>query len=284
MKNFVQLFLLLVLPIYVSSSEIKQTTFAYWDKPDVEIFYISPEKINEDTKVLFVIHGNSRNAEDYLSAWIPHIKNKNVIVAAPQFNKANFRNFFLLEMAESSGNVNKDKSKYINNSISLFFNYIKSKFSLDIETYSMFGHSAGAQFTHRYMLLSKDKRISNAVVANAGWYTFISNADFPYGIKSSPIIISDEHLRWFMSNKVNLLIGSEDIGSKSLNSSKGAKLQGITRVDRANSYFNSLITKAEDSNYALRWNYRVLDNVDHDFKKVTPYAANILLREIDNLN
>ena len=284
MKNFVQLFLLLVLPIYVSSSEIKQATFAYWDKPDVEIFYITPEEINEDTKVLFVIHGNSRNAEDYLSAWIPHIKNKNVIVAAPQFNKANFSNFFLLEMAESSGNVNKDKSKYINNSISLFFNYIKSKFSLNIETYSMFGHSAGAQFTHRYMLLSKDKRISNAVVANAGWYTFISNADFPYGIKSSPIIISDEHLRWFMSNKVNLLIGSEDIGSKSLNSSKGAKLQGITRVDRANSYFNSLITKAEDSNYALRWNYRVLNNVDHDFKKVTPYAASILLREIDDLN
>jgi predicted alpha/beta superfamily hydrolase len=284
MKNFVQLFLLLVLPIYVSSSEIKQATFAYWDKPDVEIFYITPEEINEDTKVLFVIHGNSRNAEDYLSAWIPHIKNKNVIVAAPQFNKANFSNFFLLEMAESSGNVNKDKSKYINNSISLFFNYIKSKFSLDIETYSMFGHSAGAQFTHRYMLLSKDKRISNAVVANAGWYTFISNADFPYGIKSSPIIISDEHLRWFMSNKVNLLIGSEDIGSKSLNSSKGAKLQGITRVDRANSYFNSLITKAEDSNYALRWNYRVLNNVNHDFKKVTPYAASILLREIDDLN
>jgi pimeloyl-ACP methyl ester carboxylesterase len=284
MKNFVQLFLLLVLPIYVSSSEIKQATFAYWDKPDVEIFYITPEEINEDTKVLFVIHGNSRNAEDYLSAWIPHIKNKNVIVAAPQFNKANFSNFFLLEMAESSGNVNKDKSKYINNSISLFFNYIKSKFSLNIETYSMFGHSAGAQFTHRYMLLSKDKRISNAVVANAGWYTFISNADFPYGIKSSPIIISDEHLRWFMSNKVNLLIGSEDIGSKSVNSSRGAKLQGITRVDRANNYFNSLITSAEDKNYAFRWNYKVLDNVDHDFKKVTPYAASILLREIDDLN
>ena len=133
MKNFVQLFLLLVLPIYVSSSEIKQVTFAYWNKPDVEIFYITPEKINEDTKVIFVIHGNSRNAEDYLSAWIPHVLNKNVIVAAPQFSKTDFRYFFLLEMAESSGKVNKDKSKYINNSISLFFNYIKSKFSLNIE-------------------------------------------------------------------------------------------------------------------------------------------------------
>ena len=284
MKNFVQLFLLLVLPIYVSSSEVKQVTFAYWDKPDVEIFYITPEQINEDTKVIFVIHGNSRNAEDYLSAWIPHVLNKNVIVAAPQFTKIDFRYFFLLEMAESSGKININKNEYINNSISLFFNYIKSKFSLSTQTYSMFGHSAGAQFTHRYMLLSKDKRISNAVVANAGWYTFINNAKFPYGIKSSPIIISDEDLRWFMSNKVNLLIGSEDIGSKSVNSSKGAKLQGITRVDRANNYFNSLITSAEDKNYAFRWNYKVLDNIDHDFKKVTPYAANILLRDADYLN
>ena len=116
----------------------------------------------------------------------------------------------------------------------------------------MFGHSAGAQFTHRYMLLSKDKRISNAVVANAGWYTFINNAKFPYGIKNSPIIISDEDLRWFMSNKVNLLIGSEDIGSKSVNSSKGAKLQGITRVDRASNYFNSLITSAEDKRLCFK--------------------------------
>ena len=99
MKNFVQLFLLLVLPIYLSSSEIKQVTFAYWDKPDVEIFYITPEQINEDTKVIFVIHGNSRNAEDYLSAWMPHVLNKNVIVAAPQFTKIDFRYFFLLEMA-----------------------------------------------------------------------------------------------------------------------------------------------------------------------------------------
>ena len=87
-----------------------------------------------------------------------------------------------------------------------------------------------------------------------------------------------------MSNKVNLLIGSEDVGSKSVNSSKGAKLQGITRVDRADGYFNSLITSAEDKNYALRWNYKVLDNVDHDFKKVTPYAANILLRDIENID
>lgn len=284
MKYFAQLLLLLVLPIYVNAAEIKQTTFAYWDKPDVEIFYITPEKINKDTKVIFVIHGNSRNAEDYLSVWIPHVINKNVIVAAPQFRKIDFRYFFLLEMAESSGKVNSNKNEYINNSISLFFNYLKSKFSLSTETYRMFGHSAGAQFTHRYMLLSMDNRISNTVIANAGWYTFITDDEFPYGINNSPINISNEQIKWFMSKKANLLIGSDDIGFKSVNSSKGANFQGLTRVDRAANYFDSLIMNAESRGYALRWNYRVLERVDHDFKKVTPYAAQILLRDIENIN
>ena len=284
MKYFLKLLLLLVLPMYTNAAEIHKTTFAYWNKPDVEIYYITPDVINENTKVIFVIHGNSRNAKEYLSAWIPHIKNKNVIVAAPQFNKADFRYFFLLEMAESSGNVNKDESKYINNSISLFFNYIKSKFSISKQAYSMFGHSAGAQFTHRYMLLSMDSRISNSVIANAGWYTFLTNDEFPYGIKNSPISISNEQIKWFMSNKVNLLIGIDDVGFQSVNSSKGAKLQGITRVDRASNYFNSLIMNAENRGYALRWNYRVLDGVDHDFKKVTPFAAQILLRDIENID
>jgi pimeloyl-ACP methyl ester carboxylesterase len=210
--------------------------------------------------------------------------NKNVIVAAPQFRKIDFRYFFLLEMAESSGKVNSNKNEYINNSISLFFNYLKSKFSLNTETYRMFGHSAGAQFTHRYMLLSMDNRISNTVIANAGWYTFITDDEFPYGINNSPINISNEQIKWFMSKKANLLIGSDDIGFKSVNSSKGAKLQGLTRVDRATNYFDSLIMNAESRGYALRWNYRVLDRVDHDFKKVTPYAAQILLRDIKNIN
>ena len=148
----------------------------------------------------------------------------------------------------------------------------------------MFGHSAGAQFTHRYMLLSMDSRISNSVIANAGWYTFLTNDEFPYGIKNSPISISNEQIKWFMSNKVNLLIGIDDVGFQSVNSSKGANLQGITRVDRASNYFNSLIMNAENRGYALRWNYRVLDGVDHDFKKVTPFAAQILLRDIENID
>ena len=283
MKYFLKLFLLLTCPVCISASEINQTTFAYWNKPDIEIYYISPDVIDENTKVIFVIHGNTRNAEDYLSEWRPYIAKKNVIVVAPKFTKESFKYFALLEMAQSSGKVNRDESEYINNSISLIFNFIKSKFSLNTQTYDMFGHSAGAQFIHRYMLLSDDKRISNAVIANAGWYTFISDAEFPYGIKNSPIKISNDHMRWYAASKVNLLIGSDDVGFKSLNTSKGAQIQGNNRFERANNYFNTLIKEAEKNNYVLRWNFKVLDDIDHDYKKITPIAADILLQNIETI-
>jgi pimeloyl-ACP methyl ester carboxylesterase len=282
LKSFI--FLIFLLAPYAGATEIKQTTYAYWDKPDVEIFYITPKKIDKDTQLLFVIHGNSRNAEDYITAWIPYIKNKNIIVVAPQFNKNSFRYFFLLESATSSGKINNNPDDYINKSISSFFNFFQSKFSLSTNKYKMFGHSAGAQFTHRYMLLSNDKRISSAVIANAGWYTFLNGASFPYGIQESPIDITGKHIRWFMSNRTTLLIGDNDVNLDDVNSSAGAKNQGKTRVDRAKNYFNALIRLADKENIPFRWRYEVINGVDHDYLKMTPVAAKILLEDVSSFD
>ena len=58
-------------------------------------------------------------------------------------------------------------------------------------------------------------------------------------------------------------------------------IRNYTEVDDSvlsNTILTTIIKNAENRIY------RVLDNVDHDFKKVTPYAANILLRDIDDLN
>ena len=286
MNNYLKIFLYVLFfsASYTNATEIKQTTYAYWNKPDIELFYITPKKIDKDTELLFVMHGNDRNAKDYISAWIPHIKNKNIIVVAPRFDKRNYRYFFLLESANSSGVINNNSNDYINSSISSFYNFFKSKFSLNTNKYMMFGHSAGAQFTHRYMLLSNDKRISNAVVANAGWYTFLNGADFPYGINNSPIDITPSDIRWFMSNRSTLLIGGNDISLNDVNSSRGAINQGRTRLDRANNYFNVMIDIADKENIPLRWTYKVVDRVGHDYKKMTFQAAKILLQDVKSFN
>ena len=278
--KFIFFISLAAFPKIIESSSINETTFAFWDKADVQLFYIKPDKVDKNTQFLFVIHGNSRNAKDYLKAWIPYIKNKNIIVVAPRFEKKYFRYFFLLQTANSSGELNVNEKDYIDDSLSLFFNYFKDRYSLDINKYKIFGHSAGAQFAHRYMLLSNDYRISNVVLANAGWYTFLDNNKFPYGITKSPIKITSERVRWFMSNKTSLLIGSEDIDLKSVNDSPGANNQGRTRVDRANNYFNNLALIGEKNNVPFRWKFYEIKGVDHDYKKMSQAAQNILLNDV----
>ena len=92
--------------VLVSSSnlhayEVKQTTFAFWDKPDVNLLYKLPKNIDANTKVLFIIHGQSRNADSYIEHWVDLVEGENVILVAPHFKRSDYRYFFLLETANS---------------------------------------------------------------------------------------------------------------------------------------------------------------------------------------
>ena len=59
----------------IESSSIEKVTYSAWDSADVDLLYVLPSKINSDTKVLFIIHGNSRDANKYLSLWMKDAKN-----------------------------------------------------------------------------------------------------------------------------------------------------------------------------------------------------------------
>ena len=83
-RNIFFIFFIL-LSFGVNSSEISKTIYASWDKPDVELLYKLPKEINKDTKVLFIIHGASRDVNRYIESWIDSAKNKNVILVAPSF-------------------------------------------------------------------------------------------------------------------------------------------------------------------------------------------------------
>ena len=60
--------------------------------------------------------------------------------------------------------------------------------------YKLYGHSAGAQFVHRFIMFTGGPRVERAVAANAGWYTLPRKADtLPYGLDG--IDVADETLR-----------------------------------------------------------------------------------------
>ena len=280
-KKSIVYFLFLFFSCDFLSDTVNKVIYASWSKPDVDILYVLPKEINENTKVIFIIHGNSRNVEKYLNEWIEPSKNKNVILVAPHFKKSSYPNFATLQMATSTGKVLKDQSNNLKNSLSSFFSYFKSKYNLGSTSYSIFGFSAGSQFTHRYMLFSDDKQIDKAVLGSAGWYTFLNNEPFPYGMRNMPV--EREKYEWFLSRQVLFILGAKDNdpNHESLNNSRGARKQGANRFDRGKSYFENIVSYSEKNMIPLRWRYKVIPNLDHNTSIMSQNAISYLLEDHD---
>ena len=265
----------------IASDKVQRILYASWDKPDVEILYRLPKEINQNTKVIFIIHGNSRDVERYINLWLEPSKDKNVILVAPHFTRSNYSNFGTLQIARSSGKILKNQSNNLKNSLSSFFTYFKNKYDLQTSTYSIFGFSAGSQFAHRYLLFSDDIQVDRVVLGSAGWYTFLNNEPYPYGMRNMPI--ERERYEWYLSREVLFILGAKDNdpNHESLNNSKGAKQQGSNRFERGQNYFKNLVIFSEENEIAFRWRYKVIDDLDHSTSAISENAFPFLLEGLD---
>ena len=265
----------------ILSDNVQKILYASWDKPDVEILYRLPKEINENTKVIFIIHGNSRDVERYINLWLEPSKDKNVILVAPHFTRSNYSNFGTLQIARSSGKILKNQSNNLKNSLSSFFTYFKNKYDLQTSTYSIFGFSAGSQFAHRYLLFSDDIQVDRVVLGSAGWYTFLNDEPYPYGMRNMPI--ERERYEWYLSRQVLFILGAKDNdpNHESLNNSKGAKQQGSNRFERGQNYFKNLVIFSEENEIAFRWRYKVIDDLDHSTSAISENAFPFLLEGLD---
>ena len=267
----------LAICLSANSSKLEQFTFEEWSKPDLDVYYHLPGEINENTKVLFVIHGNSRNADNYLKTWIKLAKDQNIAIFAPHFKRTSFISFNTLQMSTSSGRIRLDKNLYLNNSIDILFEYIKSRFSLSQDLYNIYGHSAGAQFVHRYLLLSNEPKVNTAVAANAGWYTFLDGANFPYGLSNPPINFESSNVRDFLKMDLHVLIGSADTEiTSSVNQSKGANNQGLNRFQRANNFYNYTERIVKQNNLEFNWSFQIVKGVAHSNSRMSKAAAEVI--------
>ena len=282
--NLFNLFILLFILSFTTNlfaAKLDKFTFTSWNKPDLDVFYHLPKTIDNDTKVLFVVHGNTRNADDYLNSWIRLTKDKNIAIFAPHFKRSSFISFNTLQMSTSNGKIRTDTDLYLHNSIDTLFKYIKAKFKLNDKLYDIYGHSAGAQFVHRYLLMSDNPSVNKAVAANAGWYTFLNGADFPYGVKNPPISLTDSNVKKFLSTNLYILIGTNDIDvDSSINKSKGAQKQGINRLQRAKNFFTYTESIVEQNNLEFKWKYQAVPGAPHS-NKVMSKAAVLVLFESD---
>ena len=93
--------------------------------------------------------------------------------------------------------------------IDQLFEFIKVEIGGNQATYNAWGHSAGAQFLHRFVFYLPDSKLNIAVCSNAGWYTVPeSDIVFPYGLLESQL--SNVNLISAFSKKLYVHLGDAD--------------------------------------------------------------------------
>ncbi|MGX1741056.1 hypothetical protein ACWIEX_05805 [Bosea sp. NPDC055353] len=169
-----------------------------------------------------------------------------------------------------------DKTRWTFGLIERLFDAARASGRVAGDSYTIFGHSAGAQFVHRMVMLMPDARIATAAAANAGYYTLPARAGeraYPYSLKGTPAV--DATLAAALSKPMLVMLGDRDTdpGHPQLNRSRGAEEQGPTRFARGEHFMAAARDEARRLGVTLRWREVVVPDVAHQQSGMAKAAA-----------
>jgi archaellin len=243
------------------------------------IWYYMPKVFKANMQVVFVMHGVKRNGQKYRDSWIKYAEQKKFLLLVPEFSEQHYpgsRQYNLGNMFSPSGKP-KAKSKWTYTAIEHIFDYVRNTANLKAESYSIYGHSAGAQFVHRLVLFLPDARINTSISANAGWYTMPTKRfEFPYGLKKSPISL--KQLKNAFKQNLIVLLGDKDTDEnhKHLRKTREAMAQGKHRFARGINFFKSAKRETARLKVPLNWKVKTVEGVSHSNLRMAEAAAKLI--------
>ncbi len=164
--------------------------FTGWAGPPLPVWYQLPETITPDTPVVVVMHGVNRDADRYRDEWAELALAHRFIVIVPEYSRTDFpgSDGYNTGFFTSADGTPRPRNLWSFAAIEPLFDEVRRRFGTAVPRYTLYGHSAGAQFVHRYVMFMPEARIEQAIAANAGWYTMPDPAlAFPYGVKGAPV-------------------------------------------------------------------------------------------------
>jgi len=251
---------------------------ANFDNELIDVWYYVPPGDPAVMDFQVVLHGMDRNAYEYLGPWAAKARQYGIVTIAPEFRSDYFdtRKYNEGNIIDSGGSLNPPEKTtfYL---IDKIFEFVLEELELEFDNYNIFGHSAGAQFVHRFLMFYSSPYVDKAVAANSGWYTFPTlENDFPYGVNNYCGDISNFRSR-FYGKKLTILLGTADtLRTSSLRTTPEADAQGLDRFERGNNFFNTNQQWAVSSGYLFRWQVQHVQDVGHDHTLMSPAAADHL--------
>ena len=246
------------------------------DKPFNIHFYLPTSVDRTNAPILFIFPGMNRNADDYLETWIPLAEQYSIMVFSFEFSDYYYPNSTSYQL----GYVRDFNNNFTNEDIWTFsliepvFDRIKNDLDYIGNQYNMFGHSAGAQFVHRYVQFKPNSRINKAVSANAGWYTLPDTIiSFPYGLKGTSINSNDLESSFLKNLEIHLGQNDNNPNDPFLNTTDGANLQGNHRLSRGQYFILKSDSIAQTMNFNSNWIKKEVPNVGHQQVNMAAFAA-----------
>lgn len=264
------------------STGISRFTFKDWAGPQLRVWTYVPSSVSADAPILFVMHGVERDAKRYIEDWARTAERYGVILVAPEFDERRFpgpESYNQGGVIDPRSGKKRDPETWTFSVIEPLFEVVKGRAKSRAQTYSIYGHSAGAQFVHRFVMLAHPVHLDHAVAANAGWYTwFDPDRSFPQGMRlNKKDYVLD---RSGFGERLTILLGTEDTESddRNLRDDAWARGQGQNRFERGRAFFDHAEETAGSPASAFRWQLRYAPGIAHENRKMAAYAADILFR------
>ncbi len=230
--------------------------------------------------VVMVMHGVTRFAKDYLDSWVGLAERFGFCLVVPEFSKADWprsRTYNLGNLfAEDGTRLPPEASSFA--VVERVFDAAAPVLGGSASSFSLYGHSAGAQFVHRYLFFVPQARVSRIVPANAGWYTLPDPArSYPYGLGG--LGPDRDTLRAAFATEMTVLLGEadNDPDSPDLRHTPEAEAQGPHRLARGRHFIDAARARATELGLPCAWTSREVPMIGHSDRGMAPHAARILM-------
>ncbi|TAD76382.1 MAG: alpha/beta hydrolase [Sphingomonadales bacterium] len=253
--------------------------FTGWAGPPLPVWYQLPDKVDADTPVVVVMHGVNRDADRYRDEWAGLAQTYRFIVIVPEFSARDFPGALGYNTGyfASADGTARPRSQWSFAAIEPLFDDVRRRFGTQAERYTLYGHSAGAQFVHRFVLFMPEARIMQAIAANAGWYTMPDRAiGFPYGLGAAPV--GPDALAAALGKPLTVLLGTADtdMTDPNLRTTPEANRQGPHRLARGQSFYAEARAAAERIDMPFGWRMEFVPGVGHSNGRMARAAARLI--------
>ena len=242
----------------------------------IGVSYCVPPSSGPDTPILIVIPGARRNAGEYRDQWSDLATANRFIVLTVEASVKYFPTEYEYNaggVIDSDGNQ-RPKEEWIYSAIEPLFDDFVKRFGSSRTSYSLYGHSAGGGFVHRFMLMKLDARVDRAVAANPAFYSLpTQELPYPFGLRGIPL--EDNALENWFSKPLVILLGELDTNPRTKPLSNGplARSQGPHVYARGLGFFHAAQMAAQEREAPFAWRLEIVPDVGHSNAHMASHAV-----------